>query len=141
MHKLSWSQWNNSKEQLCIIFTVWDTELLYSCKTFYQNWYLQCLSLHSNLQKQWMKNDFLYMLWSVWVSNDAFWTDKCFCNLSVLCKSRAWVICEYLLHDISEWCFSILWDERAAFKACVQDSLHATEILTVCQAVEMHFQL
>ena len=36
-----------------------------------------------------MKNDFSYMLWSVWVSDDALWTDKCFCDLSVLCKLHA----------------------------------------------------
>ncbi len=89
MHELSWSQWNNSKEQLFIVSTVWDVESLCSCKTLYQNWYLQRLSLHSNLQEQWMKNDFSYTLQSVWVSDDALWTDKCFCNLSVLCKSHA----------------------------------------------------
>ena len=45
-----------------------------------------------------------------------------------------------MLHDIFEWYLSILWDERAVLRACMQDSSHATEILTVCQAVEMHFQ-
>ncbi len=89
MYELSWSQWNNSKEQLLIVFTVWDAESLYSCKTLYQNRYSQRLSLHLNSQERWIKNDFSYTLWSVWVSDDALWTDKCFCNLSVLCKSCA----------------------------------------------------
>ncbi len=35
--ELSWFQWNNSKEQLLIVFIVWDAELLCSCKTLYQN--------------------------------------------------------------------------------------------------------
>ena len=47
----------------------------------------------------------------------------------------------YRQTDISEWHFSILWDEKAALRACVQDSSHVTEILIVCQAVEIHFQL
>jgi hypothetical protein len=46
-----------------------------------------------------------------------------------------------LLHDISEWCLNIFWDERAALRACAQDSSHATKTLIVCQIVKMHFQL
>ncbi len=45
-----------------------------------------------------------------------------------------------MLHDIFKWYFSILWDERAALRAYMQNSSHVTEILTVCQAVKMHFQ-
>ncbi len=45
-----------------------------------------------------------------------------------------------MLRDIFEWCLNILWDEKAALKAYMQSSLHATEISTVYQAVEMHFQ-